>query len=96
MRAAGRNQIWNAKLMFKRFFIDHPRSVGETYFEHQRSALGYAVSMLTGGIACLLHGLIPGLCVTTGSRKVRELYERMLRNRTMNSKHRIQVETWDI
>jgi hypothetical protein len=82
--------------MFKRLFLDHPRSVGETYFEHQRNALGYAVSMLAGGIACLLHSLIPGTFVTTGSRTVCKLYNRMLLNRATNSERSILVETWDI
>jgi hypothetical protein len=81
--------------MFKRLFLDHPRSIGETYFEHQRNALGYAVSMLAGGIACLLHGLIPGTFVTTGSRTVRKLYNQMLLRAT-NSERSILVENWDI
>jgi hypothetical protein len=82
--------------MFKRLFLDHPRSVGETYFEHQRNALGYAVSMLAGGIACLLHSLIPGMFATTGSRMVRKLYDQMLLNRKSNSERSIFVESWDI
>jgi hypothetical protein len=82
--------------MFKRLFLDHPRSVGETYFEHQRNALGYGVSMLAGGIACLLHSLIPGMFVTTGSRTVRKLYDRMLLNRKSSSERSIFVESWDI
>jgi hypothetical protein len=81
--------------MFNRLFLDHLRLVGETYFEHQRNALGYAISMLTGGFACLVHSLIPGIFVTTGSRTVRELNDRM-RNRSRHSPHLVQIETWDI
>jgi hypothetical protein len=51
--------------------------------------------MLTGGFACLVHSLIPGIFVTTGSRTVRELNDRM-RNRSRHSPHLVQIETWDI
>jgi hypothetical protein len=86
----------NGKRMFKRLFLDHPRSVGETYFEHQRNALGYAVSMFAGGTAYVLHSLMPGTFVTTGSRTIRKLYDRMLQNRKSNSERSIFIETWDI
>lgn len=52
--------------------------------------------MLAGGVACLMHGLVPGTFVTTGSRTVRKLYNRMLLNRVSNSELRIRIETWDI
>ncbi len=63
--------------MFKRMFLDHPTSLGETYFEHQRYALSFAASMFFGAAACFLHGLIPAACKTTGSRTVMRLHERM-------------------
>jgi hypothetical protein len=63
--------------MLKRMFLDHPSSLGETYFEHQKHAMSFAASMFFGAAACFLHGLIPAACKTTGSRTVIRLHERM-------------------
>lgn len=58
-------------------FINHPASVGETYFEHLRTAGGFGLRMMGGGIACLLHALLPWCCTHTGSDQVKRLHERM-------------------
>lgn len=68
--------------MLDKLFRDHPRSVGETYGEHFVVASGFAAAMLLAGLACLVHAVIPGLCVRTGSRTVEQLYERMVMGRT--------------
>jgi hypothetical protein len=65
-------------------FTDHPQSVGETYFEHLESATGFGLRMVAAGLACLLHGLFPFLFVTTGSRTIGHLHERMIRHRSRN------------
>jgi hypothetical protein len=67
--------------MFARLFLDHPRSMGETYFEHQRVALSFAFSLLGAALACAVHALVPGLCASTGSRAVADLNERLVLNR---------------
>lgn len=59
-------------------FTEHPASVGETYWEHMRSAAGFGASMLTGGVACLIHGLLPFLFLRTGSTTVSRLHQRMV------------------
>jgi hypothetical protein len=64
-----------------RLFIDHPRSVGESYFEHLRFACSFGASMVTSGLACFVHGALPFLFQTTGSRTVLGLHERMSRVR---------------
>jgi Family of unknown function (DUF6356) len=63
-------------------FTAHPASVGETYFEHLRSAVGFSQSMIFGGIACLVHAIFPFLFTTTGSSVIRQLHERMITKRT--------------
>ena len=63
-------------------FQAHPASVGETYGEHLVSAWGFAFRMIAGGIACFLHGLLPFLCITTGSRVIARLHQRMVLNRS--------------
>ena len=41
--------------------------MGETYFQHMRCATIFGFSMLTGGIACLIHAIFPFLFEKTGS-----------------------------
>ena len=62
-------------------FTDHPASVGETYGEHLQAAGGFGLRMILGGIACLLHGLLPFLFTRTGSRTIALLHERMVISR---------------
>ena len=66
------------------FFFDHPDSVGESYFSHQRRAFGFGARMVAAGFACLLHGLIPAMFCHTGSRAVTRLYENMVSNRVQS------------
>jgi hypothetical protein len=62
----------------KRFFTEHPATVGETYGEHFAFALGVGSRMVYGGLACMLHAVLPELCKTTGSRTIRELALRLV------------------
>ena len=64
-----------------RAFTEHPASVGETYTEHLVSAACFGTRMVLAGIACLVHGILPFVCVRTGSRAIAELNERMIANR---------------
>lgn len=64
-----------------RAFTDHPELVGETYFEHMYSASWFAVTMLVGAGACLIHALLPFACQKAGSRRIKLLHERMVTNR---------------
>lgn len=64
--------------LFRNLFTEHPASVDETYIEHFGSALGFGVKMITAGLACVVHGLIPAVFVTRGSDTICELHERML------------------
>jgi hypothetical protein len=66
-------------------FTDHPASVGETYGEHLAAAGGFGLRMILGGIACLLHGLLPFLFTRTGSSTIALLHERMVISRRRRS-----------
>jgi Family of unknown function (DUF6356) len=70
--------------MFNRLFLDHPRSVGESYFGHQRQAMAFGARMFVGAIACFLHGIVPAAFTQTGSRTVSRLYDRMVVNRSIH------------
>lgn len=63
--------------MFNRLFMDHPRDVGESYGEHFATAAGFGVRMVVGGLACIVHALIPALFVRTASDTVKSLYATM-------------------
>ena len=62
-------------------FSEHPATVGETYWQHLRSAAGFSFDMIRGGLACLVHGVFPFLFTTTGSSVIRNLHERLVVNR---------------
>ncbi len=62
-------------------FTQHPRDVGETYTEHFGVAMGFAGSMLAGGLACAVHAVLPFCFTRTGSATIRRLHERMVVSR---------------
>ena len=66
-----------------RRFIDHPSSVNETYLQHMAMAFGFGGRMVLGGLACLVHGLFPWLCMTRGSDTIRGLNHRMVSHRVV-------------
>lgn len=61
-------------------FLSHPRSVGESYFEHLFFALWFAGRLATAAGAALAHAVLPFTCEKTASTIIAELYERT-RNR---------------
>jgi hypothetical protein len=65
--------------MFRRLFLSHPRQAGETYFQHQKVALSYALPLLGAGLAALVHALVPGLCERTAGDAIRRLHQRLER-----------------
>ena len=63
--------------MFRQLFIDHPRSVGETYLQHQAVALSFAWPLFVASLGAALHAFVPGLCQKTGSRTILSLHARI-------------------
>jgi len=64
-----------------RAFTDHPASVGETYGEHLRSALGFSASMCRAALCCGVHAFLPFLFQRTGSKAIADLHTRMVQQR---------------
>ena len=60
-------------LSLPRSFVDHPRSVGESYGEHFAMATGFGLRLIAAGLACLVHAWVPAWFTRTGSRAVRDL-----------------------
>jgi len=63
--------------MLRKLLFEHPEEIGETYTEHASYALWIGLRMIRAGLACLVHALLPGLCIRTASRTVAELTEQM-------------------
>jgi len=63
--------------MFDRLFLEHPRSLGESYSQHLSTASHFGFHLVTAGVACLIHGLVPALFTRTGSATVKRLYGEM-------------------
>jgi hypothetical protein len=64
-----------------RAFTEHPASVGESYLGHLLQATRFGLRMIGAGLACLLHGLLPFLCVTRGSDAMTALHAEMAARR---------------
>jgi hypothetical protein len=56
---------------------EHPSAVGESYLEHLVFATRFGASMIVGGLACCVHGVLPFLCTSTGSHTVLALHGRI-------------------
>ena len=63
--------------MIRRLFLSHPQQVGESYFQHQRVALSFALPLLGAGLAAMIHAVVPGLCETTAGDAIRKLHARL-------------------
>ena len=67
--------------MLERWFLAHPRSLDQGYFEHQACALRFSGSLLKAGFACLVHALVPALFERTASGMVERLHGEMVTHR---------------
>ena len=70
--------------MLNRWFLAHPRSVDESYLEHQAHALRFSGSLFLAAGACFIHALVPGLFERTGSRTIERLHDEMVVHRKRN------------
>ncbi len=67
--------------MFRRLFLDHPASVGESYAAHFGVATRFGIKMIVGGIGAVIHGVLPFAFKTSGSRTVDALHAEMVAKR---------------
>ena len=57
---------------------DHLKSCNESYFKHLLFASRTGATMIGAGLACVAHGILPGLFETTGSRTIKVLAARFV------------------
>lgn len=81
--------------MFKRLFVDHPKAVDESYIEHFGVASKFGVTMIYGGVGALVHAVVPGWCITTGSDTIRRLNKIMVEQRAAKGQAAMQMNTID-
>ncbi len=67
--------------MFSRLFIDHPKTVGESYFEHMAASMTVAGRLALASSKCVVHAFVPGLCKTAGSDAILKLHSEVLPRR---------------
>ncbi|MBK6415089.1 DUF6356 family protein [Sphingopyxis sp.] len=81
--------------MFKRLFVDHPKAVDENYIEHFGVASKFGVTMIWGGLCALVHAVVPGWCITTGSDTIQRLNHIMVEKRRAKGQAVMQMSTID-
>jgi hypothetical protein len=79
--------------MLAKLFREHPQEVGESYAEHFAAASGFGVKMIVGGIACVVHAIVPGLFITTGSGTIKKLYDQMVAKRAAKRDANIEMRS---
>jgi hypothetical protein len=57
--------------LFKRLFSDHPREVGESYFEHMAASGKFGFKLLRLSACAFTHALIPGVFKSTVSDEIK-------------------------
>ena len=62
--------------MIARLFLEHPRSVDESYGAHALFALRFAGMLTVAAGAALIHAVLPFACEKTASRIVENLYHK--------------------
>ena len=67
--------------MIRRIFLEHPATVGETYWEHFGVASGFGAALIVGGLKAMAHAFFPNICKTSGSDTVRRLHAILVEKR---------------
>lgn len=62
--------------MISKVFLDHPRSVDETYLQHARFAGGFSLKLFGAAFAALIHAVIPAAFDKTASQMIADMYAR--------------------
>jgi len=70
---------------------DHPATVGESYLEHMRSALGFSLTMIRSAVCCGIHAFLPFLFTKTGSSAITDLHRRMVLQRSKLPATRVTI-----
>jgi hypothetical protein len=67
--------------MWKKLFLEHPETVGESYSEHFFVAMSFSIRLGAACLMCAIHALLPFLFTKTGSKMITELHDDMVSHR---------------
>lgn len=82
---------------FSQLFMDHPKEVGETYFEHMAASAKFGGLLLKLAGCAFLHALVPALHRSTVSDTVRSLAKDMSGRATEAQESRMKdAGVWDV
>ena len=76
-----------------KLFKDHPESIGETYVQHMRAALGFSFTMCRAAACCAVHAFLPFLFEKTGSSTVEQLSRSMMRGHRVRKREATRIES---
>ncbi len=62
---------------FSQLFRDHPREVGEGYFEHMAAATRFGCRLLSLASAAFVHAVVPGWHKATVSAEICRMAQEM-------------------
>jgi hypothetical protein len=79
--------------MFRRLFLDHPQSVGESYGEHFMVAASFGTALFLGGCGAMIHAVLPFVFKTTGSDTINTLHARLVAKRAAKREATTQMAT---
>ncbi len=60
--------------MITKVFLEHPRSVDESYVEHAMFAGKFSLKLFAAAFAALIHAIIPAVFDKTASRMIADMY----------------------
>jgi len=63
--------------ILNQIFVDHPKSVDETYFQHMAFAGWFAARLFMAAGAATVHAIIPCLFEKTAGNLINEMHHRM-------------------
>ena len=61
--------------MLGRLFVDHPRSLGLSWYAHGSGAVKIGLRLIGAGLAAFVHAAIPGIFTDTAGRIVTDTYK---------------------
>lgn len=82
--------------MIDRIFLSHPRSVGESYGEHAAVATKFGATMVVGGLACMIHAVLPSVFPRVASDRVKRLYSQMVARQPAMHRPAYDEPEWQI
>ncbi|MCB1683187.1 MAG: DUF6356 family protein [Pseudomonadales bacterium] len=69
--------------MIETLFRQHLHDIDESYTQHAGHAFHIGLRLIGSGIACLVHGLLPGLFMKTASNTLADIGQLMVRRREL-------------